>query len=55
MPFQTKVPLSRSILAIVAGADLGVVIVHHLVPIVLVITCATLAARWLGFSGKPPD
>ena len=44
-----------TILAIVAGADLGAVIVHHLVRIVLVITCAPLAARWLGFSGRPPD
>ncbi|MGR3270127.1 AbrB family transcriptional regulator [Thalassococcus profundi] len=34
-----------TVLAIVAGADLGFVIVHHLVRIFLVITCAPLAAR----------
>jgi len=36
-----------TVLAIVAGADLGVVIAHHLVRIVVVITCAPLAARWI--------
>jgi uncharacterized membrane protein AbrB (regulator of aidB expression) len=36
-----------TVLAIVAGADLGVVIAQHLVRIVLVITCAPLAARWI--------
>ncbi|MFV0333740.1 MAG: AbrB family transcriptional regulator [Tropicimonas sp.] len=36
-----------TVLAIVAGADLGVVIAHHLVRIVLVITCAPIVARAL--------
>jgi membrane AbrB-like protein len=46
-----------TILAIVAGADLGFVIVHHLVRIVLVITCAPLAAKVFGVSrgGRPPS
>lgn len=34
-----------TVLAIVAGADLGFVVVHHLVRIILVITCAPIAAR----------
>ncbi|MFZ5964271.1 AbrB family transcriptional regulator [Thalassococcus sp. BH17M4-6] len=34
-----------TVLAIVAGADLGFVVVHHLVRIFFVITCAPLAAR----------
>lgn len=34
-----------TVLAIVAGADLGFVVVHHLVRLVLVITCAPIAAR----------
>ncbi|SMX42454.1 AbrB family transcriptional regulator [Actibacterium lipolyticum] len=37
-----------TVLAIVAGADLGFVIVHHLTRIILVITGAPIAARWLG-------
>ena len=36
-----------TILAIVSGADLGFVIVHHLVRIFLVITGAPLIARWI--------
>lgn len=36
-----------TVLAIVAGADLGVVIAHHLVRIVLVITCAPIVAKAL--------
>jgi len=36
-----------TVLAIVAGADLGYVIVHHLVRMFLVITCAPLAAKLL--------
>ena len=36
-----------TVLAIVAGADLGFVIVHHLVRIFLVITGAPLVARWI--------
>jgi len=34
-----------TVLAIVSGADLGFVITHHLMRIVLVITCAPLVAR----------
>jgi hypothetical protein len=37
------------VLAIVAGADLGFVIVHHLTRIVLVITAAPLIARYMKF------
>lgn len=37
-----------TVLAIVAGADLGFVIVHHLTRIVIVITAAPLVARMLG-------
>ena len=36
-----------TLLAIIVGADLGFVIVHHLTRILLVITCAPLAARML--------
>ncbi|KMK66551.1 AbrB family transcriptional regulator [Puniceibacterium sp. IMCC21224] len=42
-----------TVLAIVAGADLGFVVVHHLTRIFLVITCAPLAARlMIGKSGR---
>jgi membrane AbrB-like protein len=42
-----------TVLAIVAGADLGFVIVHHLTRIILVITGAPIAARLLGLrTGK---
>ncbi len=37
-----------AVLAIVSGADLGYVIVHHLVRITLVILCAPLAFRLMG-------
>ncbi|MEM9247701.1 MAG: AbrB family transcriptional regulator [Pseudomonadota bacterium] len=37
-----------AVLAIVAGAELGFIVVHHLVRITLVILCAPLAFRWLG-------
>lgn len=40
-----------TVLAIVAGADLGVVIAHHVVRLVLVISCAPLIAR---LSRRPP-
>lgn len=36
-----------TVLSIVAGADLGFVIVHHLTRVFLVITGAPLAARWM--------
>lgn len=36
-----------TVLSIVAGADLGFVIVHHLTRVFVVILCAPLAARWL--------
>ncbi|WP_323005029.1 AbrB family transcriptional regulator [Pseudorhodobacter sp.] len=38
-----------TVLAIVAGADLGFVIVHHLTRIVLVITAAPIVARYMKF------
>lgn len=44
-----------TVLAIVAGADLGVVIAHHLVRIVIVITCAPIVARLLRSASKPRD
>ena len=50
-----------AVLAIVAGADLGFVVTHHLARIILVIICAPLAAKWLGtekkskLPQKPPD
>ncbi|MGF1621246.1 MAG: AbrB family transcriptional regulator [Rhodomicrobiaceae bacterium] len=34
-----------TVLAIIAGADLGFVVVHHLLRVFLVITCAPIAAR----------
>lgn len=44
-----------TILAIVAGAELGFIIVHHVTRIVLVITLAPIVARWGGISrGRPP-
>ncbi|WGH77372.1 AbrB family transcriptional regulator [Jannaschia ovalis] len=36
-----------ALMAIVAGADVAYVIMHHLVRIMLVITCAPLVFRWL--------
>ncbi len=43
------------ILAILAGADLGYVVVHHLVRVMVVILFAPLAARLAGITrGKPP-
>jgi uncharacterized membrane protein AbrB (regulator of aidB expression) len=36
-----------TLLAVIVGADLGFVIVHHLTRIFLVITCAPLAVRML--------
>lgn len=41
-----------TVLAIVAGADLGYVVVHHLTRILLVISGAPLAARLVGAGGK---
>lgn len=41
-----------TVLAIVAGADLGFVITHHLTRIILVITGAPLAARYFGAGKK---
>jgi hypothetical protein len=43
-----------TVLAIVAGADLGFVITHHLARIILVITGAPLAARYFGAAKKGP-
>lgn len=46
-----------TVLAIVVGADLGYVVVHHLTRVFLVITGAPIAARMfkLGPGVKPPD
>lgn len=41
-----------TVLAIVASADLGFVIVHHLTRLFLVITCAPIAIRWFGGNYK---
>ncbi len=41
-----------TVLAIVAGADLGFVIVHHLTRIVIVITGAPIAARLFKVTGR---
>ena len=43
-----------TVLALVAGADLGFVILHHLVRIVFVILGAPLAARLMGIRRPPP-
>lgn len=43
-----------TVLAIVAGADLGFVIVHHLTRIIVVITGAPLVARLLRGKGEEP-
>lgn len=37
-----------TVLAIAAGADLGFIIVHHTTRLVLVISCAPIAARYVG-------
>ena len=44
-----------TVLAIVAGADLGFVIVHHLLRVLLVITGAPIMARLLRVRGKSSD
>ena len=44
-----------TVLAIVAGADLGYVIVHHLTRIVLVIAGAPIAARLFRVTNTPRD
>ncbi|MEX0301757.1 MAG: hypothetical protein AB3N24_04990 [Leisingera sp.] len=33
------------VLAIIAGADLGYVVLHHILRVALVVTCAPLALR----------
>lgn len=45
-----------TVLAIVVGADLGYIVVHHLTRVFLVITCAPVAARFFGVArqDKPP-
>lgn len=43
-----------TVLAIVVGADLGFVVVHHILRIVLVITGAPVAARLIGIRGRDP-
>ena len=42
-----------TVLAIVAGADLGFIVIHHLARLLLVITGAPIAARL--FNARPPD
>ena len=42
------------ILAIVSGADLGFVVIHHVVRVLIVITGAPLAARWMARGDAPP-
>jgi uncharacterized membrane protein AbrB (regulator of aidB expression) len=46
-----------TVLAIVVGADLGYVVVHHLMRVFIVITGAPVAARLFGVgkAGKPPS
>lgn len=39
-----------AILAIVVGADLGFVVLHHVARVIFILTCAPIAARLLGFS-----
>ncbi len=41
-----------TVLAIIVGADLGFVVVHHLTRVFLVITCAPLAAQLFGARKK---
>jgi uncharacterized membrane protein AbrB (regulator of aidB expression) len=43
-----------TLLAIVVGADLGYVVLHHLTRIVLVITGAPIAARLMGHKPRKP-
>lgn len=43
-----------TVVAIIAGADLGYVVTHHLARIVLVITGAPIAARLMGAGKRPP-
>lgn len=41
-----------AILAIVVGADLGFVVLHHVVRVFFILTCSPIAARVLGFTQK---
>lgn len=41
-----------AILAIVVGADLGFVVLHHVARVFFILTCSPLAARYLGFTGR---
>ena len=43
-----------AVLAIIVGADLGYVVVHHLTRVFLIITGAPLVARWLRFEPRDP-
>lgn len=40
-----------AILAIVVGADLGFVVLHHVIRVFFILTCSPIAARLFGFSG----
>ena len=44
-----------AILALVAGADVGVVVAHHLIRLVFVITMAPVVARWFRGNGGSSD
>ena len=41
-----------AILAIIIGADLGFVVLHHVARVFFILTCSPIAARVLGFSKK---
>jgi len=41
-----------AILAIVAGADLGFVVLHHVTRVFFILTCSPIAARLLGFTNS---
>lgn len=43
-----------AVLAIIVGADLGFVVVHHVTRVFLIITGAPIAARLLGVAGRKP-
>ena len=54
MAFAPGGQAEMTVLAIVVGADLGFVIAHHLLRIVLVITGAPIVARWATKAGSKP-
>jgi membrane AbrB-like protein len=44
-----------AVLAIVIGADLGFVVLHHVVRVFFILTCSPLAARFLGFTAQKDE